>query len=258
MKSHALADCYPKMTGKPLTQLADSIKKIGQKSPIYTDSGGLILDGRSRFAACTIAGVKPWIEEYDGPNDTASLVAFVQAANEYRRHLTPQQLAASAVNLIKASKVPGGTFQRLTQQTAAAMTGASLRSIKRVANVNKHAVPEVKLALERNEVALADADATARQPKEKQRAALKAVQSGRAKTLSEAIGDDDSFDPEKIEAAPRRPEQKAKNGKPVVTVKQRKDCEATLGKLSRELSKIGIYDEFIVPLSQIAERLKQL
>ena len=31
-----------------------------------------------------------------------------------------------------------------------------------------------------------------------------------------------------------------------------------LGRLIRTMSRIGIYDEFITPLSQIAERLKQL
>jgi hypothetical protein len=185
-------------------------------------------------------------------------MAFVRAANEHRRHLTPDQLAATAVKLIKASKVPGGTFKRITQNVAAEMTGASVRSIKRSANVDEHAVPEVKQAVERKETSLADADAIAKQPKEKQKAALHSLRSGKTKSLSEYFADDDSFDTAKIEAAPPRPEQKAKNGRPTVTVKQRKDCEATLGKLSRELLKLGIYDEFIVPLSQIAERLKQL
>lgn len=66
------------------------------------------------------------------------------------------------------------------------------------------------------------------------------------------------FDTAKLDKQPERKSPKPKNARPVVSTKQRKDCLALHAKLCRALSAIGIYDEFIVPLSQIIERLKQI
>jgi hypothetical protein len=67
-----------------------------------------------------------------------------------------------------------------------------------------------------------------------------------------------TFNVAEIEAAVVAPLKPRKNGRPVVSAKDRKDCLAALGKLCRSLQAIGIYDEFIEPLSQITERLKSV
>jgi uncharacterized ParB-like nuclease family protein len=67
-----------------------------------------------------------------------------------------------------------------------------------------------------------------------------------------------TFDVEEIEAAVAVMPKPKKNGRPVVSAKDRKDCLTVHAKLCRSLMAIGIYDEFIGPLSQIATRLKEL
>ena len=57
---------------------------------------GAILDGRNRYRACKLASVEPRFEQYGG--DTPA--AFVARINKDRRHLTPSQLAASAVEAL--------------------------------------------------------------------------------------------------------------------------------------------------------------
>jgi len=64
------------------------------------------------------------------------------------------------------------------------------------------------------------------------------------------------FDPGNLPpAAATKP---PKPGKATVTVKQRKACHTHLGGLIRSLQSVGIYDEFLGALNQIAERLKQI
>jgi ParB-like chromosome segregation protein Spo0J len=257
MDAHPIAAVYPLMHSEQMKQLIKSIKDDGLQSPIVR-IGDKILDGRCRFAACKIAGVEPEFIDYDGPTDGASLAAFVLAANNYRRHLTPSQLSMAAAKLVFASQGPTGPSGPITQKVAARANGASVRSVKRAARVLKNSPPDVVEAVEHGTVSLADGSDNSAKPKEKQKAAVNDVKSGKAKTMTAAISGGTSFDTDEIDAAPFRPASKPKNGAPTVTTKQRKDCKDLLGKLIRSLSKLGIYDEFVEPLSQIAERLKQI
>jgi ParB-like nuclease domain len=79
-----------------LTQLALDIKERGQLEPIILYKG-VILDGRNRYRACQIAGVKPRIEEFDAKAPRRSPEEFVLSRNLRRRHLSVGQKAAIAL-----------------------------------------------------------------------------------------------------------------------------------------------------------------
>jgi hypothetical protein len=54
---HPFAALFPELPPEELTQLARDIKERGQLEPIILYKG-VILDGRNRYRACQIAGVK--------------------------------------------------------------------------------------------------------------------------------------------------------------------------------------------------------
>jgi hypothetical protein len=57
MEEHA--DAYlPRLGAGGVIKLSTSIRKLGQLYPILT-SGGKIIDGRSRYLACKLAGITP-------------------------------------------------------------------------------------------------------------------------------------------------------------------------------------------------------
>lgn len=95
MKFHPLAEIFPLMEGEEFERLSADIKLNGLLEPIWTYEGK-ILDGRNRWLACKDAGVEPKTREYRGHNP----VAFVIAMNIERRHLTPSQRAAVAVEIL--------------------------------------------------------------------------------------------------------------------------------------------------------------
>ena len=97
LEEHPVANIFPAMDPDDLKALADDIKKHGQREPILL-AEGKIIDGRSRYAACKIAGVEP-ITRWWGGADKASLVSFVISLNLHRRHLTPSQCAAVAADV---------------------------------------------------------------------------------------------------------------------------------------------------------------
>lgn len=79
----------------------------------------------------------------------------------------------------------------------------------------------------------------------------------KVKAAVKKISGGTSFDPEEIEAV-AQPPKKAKPGKPVVSVQQRKRLHKALGELIRALSDAGLYDEFLRNLDPIAARLKEI
>lgn len=92
-----------------LDRLAADIAENGLRNPIVLDSHGRILDGRNRWAACEIAGVKPDTVLFDGDDEAA----FVLSVNVARRHLTTgQQAMSTALVLVDAGKRENGRWKR--------------------------------------------------------------------------------------------------------------------------------------------------
>ena len=97
LEPHPFAALFPELPPEELSLLARDIKERGQNEPIILYKG-LILDGRNRYRACQIAGVKPWIEEFDRRGDKGSPEDFVLSRNLRRRHLSMGQKAAIALD----------------------------------------------------------------------------------------------------------------------------------------------------------------
>ena len=96
LEPHPFAALFPELPSEELTQLARDIKERGQLEPIILYKG-VILDGRNRYRACQIAGVKPRIEEFDARATKRSPEEFVLSRNLRRRHLSVGQKAAIAL-----------------------------------------------------------------------------------------------------------------------------------------------------------------
>jgi hypothetical protein len=90
--------------------LRDDIERRGLMQAIVLHEG-MVLDGRHRLRACEDTGVEPRFEEFNGP----SPVEFVLSLNVKRRHLTPSQRAAIAVEFLPAIEAEARERQAKTQ-----------------------------------------------------------------------------------------------------------------------------------------------
>lgn len=96
---HEFADHLPLMDDDEIQALAADIRQNGLNDPIWTFEGK-ILDGRNRATACLVAQVEPRYREFVGTRLQA--LRFVRSENVPRRHLTPSQGAAVALEFERA------------------------------------------------------------------------------------------------------------------------------------------------------------
>src|SRR5215831_7774662 len=102
VKFHPLADIFPLMEGAEFEALVADIKANGCREPIYLHEG-MILDGRNRYRACLVAGVKlPCLLRLASDPADFDPVAFVISHNIHRRHLTAEQRRELIAKLITA------------------------------------------------------------------------------------------------------------------------------------------------------------
>lgn len=92
---HPLADVFPLMQGKEFDEFIASIKNNGLRDAIVIYEGK-ILDGRNRYRACLVAGIKPRTEQFNGGGNPA---LFVLDRNCHRRHLNESQRAMAVAKL---------------------------------------------------------------------------------------------------------------------------------------------------------------
>ena len=97
LEPHPFAALFPELPPEELSLLVRDIKERGQLEPIILYKGR-ILDGRNRYRACQMAGVKPWIEEFNAKDAKGSPEDFVLSRNLRRRHLSMGQKAAIALD----------------------------------------------------------------------------------------------------------------------------------------------------------------
>lgn len=104
MTYHHYASLFPIGSPNEIAALASDIKKHGLIMPIVT-LDDKILDGRSRFMACGIAGIPPIFQPYQG----ADALLFVVKQNRDSRHLWVGQRAmvASRLASMKAARDRG-------------------------------------------------------------------------------------------------------------------------------------------------------
>jgi ParB-like chromosome segregation protein Spo0J len=93
MPVHEAAALFPMMNGDELAKLAEDINNNGLIHPIVTHNGAIV-DGRNRYVACRIAGVKAETIEWMKLNKgSMSLLDWIASENVKRRHLTRDQIA---------------------------------------------------------------------------------------------------------------------------------------------------------------------
>lgn len=94
---HDDAKLFPLINGEEMEALVQDIRDNGLQSPItlYEDK---VLDGRNRVRACKEAGIKPKFDQWH--LNGVSPLQFVIAQNLKRRHLTIDQRAALAAELV--------------------------------------------------------------------------------------------------------------------------------------------------------------
>ncbi len=97
LKAHPFAALFPHLPPEELAHLARDIKERGLLEPIILYQG-LILDGRNRYRACQLAGVKPRLEEFDPKSAKRTPEEYVLSRNLRRRHLSIGQKAAIALD----------------------------------------------------------------------------------------------------------------------------------------------------------------
>jgi hypothetical protein len=98
---HQLAEIFPMLEGKDLTDLADDIKAKGLLEQI-TLYQGKILDGRNRYRAARSVGFSLTARYFRELPSSMDPQAFVISANIHRRHLTAEQKRDLLAKLIKA------------------------------------------------------------------------------------------------------------------------------------------------------------
>ena len=94
---HPAADIFPLMQEQEFSAFVADIRTNGLRHPIFLHADGRILDGRNRYRACLKTGIEP---RFETAPETDSLVRLLLSLNLHRRHLTSDQRACCAVELL--------------------------------------------------------------------------------------------------------------------------------------------------------------
>lgn len=89
--AHPLANTFPMITGTPMEELQDNVRRNGILEPIRLYQG-MILDGRNRYAAGKAVGHQFTAKDFKEWSGTpAEAEAYVISTNLHRRQLTNAQ-----------------------------------------------------------------------------------------------------------------------------------------------------------------------
>jgi len=211
-ENHSYANIFPMLAGVELEELIVDIGQNGLNNPIILHEDQ-ILDGRNRYLACQRSGVTPRFETYQGSDP----LSFVVSENLHRRHLTPSQRAAVAVDMqsvvdtLKAEakerqirkpveeigqpepkdSVPAKLPEQIhkedneTRTKLSNMTGASPRYISDAQKI-KEKSPEIHEKVKSGAVKIPDAKILIRETPEVQKDILERVEAGKVKNVKEA------------------------------------------------------------------------
>jgi site-specific DNA-methyltransferase (adenine-specific) len=152
---------------------------------------GQVLDGRSRLAACKIAGVKPRFVEWDG---RGSATEWVLSQNLFRRHLTSSQRAAVAFQMLPLLETEAKERQKLSRgrgrsgkkcptfstngkasQVAARITKTNENYVKAIKAIHADA-PDLIEAIRSGLLKVPEATAVAQLPKPKRKKVMRKLE----------------------------------------------------------------------------------
>jgi ParB-like chromosome segregation protein Spo0J len=110
---HEIASVLPMLDDEEFADLANDIKQNGLRDTIVlSPEGDKIIEGRNRQKAALSVGVQPRFRLFNPATDGESLAAFVTSKNFRRRHLSPSQRAAYAVDLLPFFEKEAAARQR--------------------------------------------------------------------------------------------------------------------------------------------------
>ena len=219
---HKVAGLFPMIAEAEYAQLKEDIRaNYAQGGPgvlepawVWREPGRKfvwLIDGRNRRRAATELKIPLPVREWHGDG---SLVLFIMSLNFHRRQLSTKQrilVAARATPMLEeearkrqahGQTAPGRTLGanlhqafdgvngRATAQ-AAQMAGVSKRSVCYAKAVLTKAPKRIAAAVKEERVSVSDANRIAHLPADKQLAALKKVEAKAARTLAEAVAEDD-------------------------------------------------------------------
>ena len=184
---HPVAELFPLMGGNEFDGLVKDVREHGLHEPIWLHQDGRIIDGRNRYLACLEAGVEPRFEPFVGPDD--SLAAFVISMNLHRRHLNESQramVAARIASMKRGARTDLAPIGGMSQPEAADTLNVGTRSLQRAKQVLDSGCDALVNAVDRGEVAVADAATVAKEAHDKQILYLSKVREGKAASLKVA------------------------------------------------------------------------
>ena len=172
--SHPFAEIFPLLGEEALRELARDIAERELIDPIVRYEGK-ILDGRCRYRACLMVGVKSRFEDYNG----ADPVGYVLSRNIQRRHLIKEGQRAIVAARI-ASLKPGSNqhSEGLPIGRASKFLNVGSRSVARAREVLDHGVAELVQAVEEGKLAVSAAAQISRLPEPQQHEAIKHDRTG--------------------------------------------------------------------------------
>ena len=130
------------------------------------------MDGRNRYLACLIAGVKPHYKDYDGDDP----FGFVLMKNASRRNMTKSQCAIIAARLSSERGKDDPQFcGLLTQAKAASVMGISLRTVEEAARLLREGTAELITEVEQGNVSINAALKDVKQQSKEVKASAKTV-----------------------------------------------------------------------------------
>jgi DNA modification methylase len=212
-KIHPAADKFPLLNDEELKDLAEDIRKNGQREPcVMWDD--VLLDGRNRWRACNLIGVDPKTKQFKG--NAVEAIDLIVSLNVKRRHMNPAQLSIIGARLVPmyedaarkaqieagARGVEGGRGHRKplgtggpkglpraprSRDKASKGLGVSGRSVGRALSLVRDA-PDVADAIISGTVRdLTQGSKLAKLSDREREKALKAAETGAAKNLNVAI-----------------------------------------------------------------------
>jgi N6-adenosine-specific RNA methylase IME4 len=178
-RRHPAAALFPLLEGPELEAFGDTIQASGLRDPIVRVTVGgetYILDGSNRGVVCEQRGIQPRFVDYEGPKDTASLIAYSLDKNgDGRRHLDP---SVRAMIVVEASKLmprgnpgdreTGRSAGLLTQAEAGKRMGVSDRLVRRAKVVRDNATAKVIEAVKKGKLAVDAAEQVSKLSEAKQ------------------------------------------------------------------------------------------
>jgi hypothetical protein len=139
LRVHPLADRFPMLSEREISELAEDIATHGLVHDIIIDNDVLI-DGRNRLKACEIGGVEPRFREFPWTGapegKEAAITAYIVSENIRRRHLNVGQ---QAIMLALAYPEPRPGMRTDLMTTSVNLTEVSTRDLSRARAIVKWA-----------------------------------------------------------------------------------------------------------------------